>query len=65
MVLGDGCHANECHACVLMYGALARDFLDLVIVVIVAINTNCHKFGTRYKCVSEYLGLLNPNMVYK
>ena len=52
MILGDECHANECHACVLMYGALAREFLDLVmvvIVVIVAINTNCHKFGTRYE----------------
>ena len=49
MVLRGKCHASECHACVLMYGALAREFLDPVIVVIVAINTNCHKFGTRYE----------------
>ena len=47
MVLGDGCHANECHACVLMYGALAREFV--VLVVIGEINSNCHKFGTRYE----------------
>ena len=49
MVLGDGCHANECHACVLMYGALAREFVDLLLVVIGEINSNCHKFGTRYE----------------
>ena len=49
MVLGDECHANECHACVLMYGALAREFVDLVLVVIGEINSNCHKYDTRYK----------------
>ena len=32
MVLGDECHANECHACVLMYGAFAREFVVLVII---------------------------------